>query len=148
MKKQFFSHINRNDLIFSYYSRNHRRWDSIDDYDCAWVGIKKIDEHYILLARRWARGFVITVAVGVVTGTAIGLQLSLLWLNFMELAGSSPLPSIWLCLIPISVFFIPILDDLRQLHEPSDDHFTNRRVRHGTWTTHTIIVFAYAFVLV
>lgn len=53
-----------------------------------WVGIKKQDEHYILMARRWTRGFVITVAVGVVTGTAIGLQLSLLWPNFMELAGS------------------------------------------------------------
>jgi cytochrome bd ubiquinol oxidase subunit I len=53
-----------------------------------WVGIKKQDEHYILLARRWARGFVITVAVGVVTGTAIGLQLSLLWPHFMELAGN------------------------------------------------------------
>jgi len=53
-----------------------------------WVGIKKNDEHYILLARRWARGFVITVAVGVVTGTAIGLQLSLLWPKFMELAGN------------------------------------------------------------
>lgn len=52
-----------------------------------WVGIKKNDDHYILLARRWTRGFVITVAVGVVTGTAIGLQLSLLWPNFMELAG-------------------------------------------------------------
>jgi cytochrome d ubiquinol oxidase subunit I len=54
-----------------------------------WVGIKKNDEHYILLARRWTRGFVITVAVGVVTGTAIGLQLSLLWPNFMELAGNT-----------------------------------------------------------
>lgn len=53
-----------------------------------WVGIKKQDEHYILLARRWTRGFVITVAVGVVTGTAIGLQLSLLWPSFMELAGN------------------------------------------------------------
>lgn len=53
-----------------------------------WLGIKKQDEHYILLARRWARGFVITVAVGVVTGTVIGLQLSLLWPNFMELAGN------------------------------------------------------------
>ncbi|MDW0117902.1 cytochrome ubiquinol oxidase subunit I [Sporosarcina thermotolerans] len=53
-----------------------------------WVGIKKNDEHYILLARRWARGFVITVAVGVVTGTVIGLQLSLLWPNFMEFAGN------------------------------------------------------------
>ncbi|EID43725.1 cytochrome ubiquinol oxidase subunit I [Parageobacillus thermoglucosidasius] len=52
-----------------------------------WVGIRKNDEHYILLARRWTRGFVITVAVGVVTGTAIGLQLSLLWPNFMQLAG-------------------------------------------------------------
>ena len=53
-----------------------------------WLGIKKQDDHYILLARRWARGFVITVAVGVVTGTAIGLQLSLLWPNFMRLAGN------------------------------------------------------------
>lgn len=53
-----------------------------------WIGIKKKDDHYILLARRWARGYVITVAVGVVTGTAIGLQLSLLWPNFMELAGN------------------------------------------------------------
>ncbi|HHT7189453.1 cytochrome ubiquinol oxidase subunit I [Bacillus cereus group sp. Bc222] len=53
-----------------------------------WVGIKKNDEHYILLARRLARGFVITIAVGVVTGTAIGLQLSLLWPNFMQLAGN------------------------------------------------------------
>ncbi|MFB6468700.1 cytochrome ubiquinol oxidase subunit I [Cytobacillus sp. Hz8] len=53
-----------------------------------WVGIKKQDEHYILLARRCTRGFVISVAVGVVTGTAIGLQLSLLWPNFMQLAGN------------------------------------------------------------
>jgi cytochrome bd ubiquinol oxidase subunit I len=53
-----------------------------------WVGIKKKDEHYILLARRWTRGYVISVAVGVVTGTALGLQLSLLWPNFMEMAGN------------------------------------------------------------
>lgn len=52
-----------------------------------WMGIKRNDPHYSLLARRWARGFVITVAVGVVTGTAIGLQLSLLWPNFMQAAG-------------------------------------------------------------
>ena len=52
-----------------------------------WVGIKNNDEHYILMARRWARGFVITVAIGVVTGTVIGLQLSLLWPNFMQMAG-------------------------------------------------------------
>lgn len=52
------------------------------------IGIKKKDPHYTLMARRWARGFVITVAVGVVTGTAIGLQLSLLWPNFMQVAGN------------------------------------------------------------
>jgi cytochrome d ubiquinol oxidase subunit I len=51
------------------------------------IGIKKNDQHYNLLARRWARGFVVTVAVGVVTGTIIGLQLSLLWPSFMEVAG-------------------------------------------------------------
>ncbi|WP_370514515.1 cytochrome ubiquinol oxidase subunit I [Alteribacillus sp. YIM 98480] len=54
-----------------------------------WMGIRKNDPHYRLLARRWARGFVVTVAVGVVTGTAIGLQLSLLWPNFMQLAGQT-----------------------------------------------------------
>ncbi|WP_298788832.1 cytochrome ubiquinol oxidase subunit I [uncultured Marinococcus sp.] len=54
-----------------------------------WTGLRKNDPHYTLLARRWARGFVITVAVGVVTGTSIGLQLSLLWPNFMELAGQT-----------------------------------------------------------
>ncbi|WP_203363425.1 cytochrome ubiquinol oxidase subunit I [Bacillus sp. REN10] len=52
-----------------------------------WMGLKHNDPHYLLLARRWARGFTITVAVGVVTGTAIGLQLSLLWPSFMETAG-------------------------------------------------------------
>lgn len=54
-----------------------------------WAGIRKKDPHYLLLARRWARGFVITVAVGVVTGTAIGIQLSLLWPSFMKIAGQA-----------------------------------------------------------
>ena len=52
------------------------------------VGIRKQDKHYELLAKRWSRGFVITVAIGVVTGTAIALQLSLVWPNFMQLAGN------------------------------------------------------------
>lgn len=52
-----------------------------------YVGYKKNDIHYTMMARRWARGFTITVAVGVVTGTIIGLQLSLLWPSFMEMAG-------------------------------------------------------------
>jgi cytochrome d ubiquinol oxidase subunit I len=54
-----------------------------------WTGIRRNDPYYLLLARRWARGFVITVAVGVVTGTAIGLQLSLLWPSFMRVAGQA-----------------------------------------------------------
>ncbi|RLL44920.1 cytochrome ubiquinol oxidase subunit I [Oceanobacillus piezotolerans] len=53
-----------------------------------WIGIKRNDEHYLLMARRWSKGFIVPVAVGVVTGTAIGLQLSLLWPSFMELAGN------------------------------------------------------------
>lgn len=52
------------------------------------IGVKKNDPHYLMLARRWVRGLVITVAVGVVTGTAIGLQLSLVWPNFMQVAGN------------------------------------------------------------
>ncbi|GIO54434.1 cytochrome ubiquinol oxidase subunit I [Paenibacillus cineris] len=52
------------------------------------IGIRKKDVHYILMAKRWSRGFVISVAVGVVTGTAISLQLSLVWPNFMKLAGN------------------------------------------------------------
>ncbi|MGO4886809.1 cytochrome ubiquinol oxidase subunit I [Anaerobacillus sp. MEB173] len=51
------------------------------------IGIKRKDPHYNLLARRWARGYTILVAVGVVTGTIIGLQLSLLWPSFMQKAG-------------------------------------------------------------
>ncbi|PEJ59552.1 cytochrome ubiquinol oxidase subunit I [Bacillus sp. AFS002410] len=53
------------------------------------LGILKKDPHYSLLARRWARGYTITVAVGVVTGTCIGLQLSLLWPSFMRIAGQA-----------------------------------------------------------
>lgn len=52
------------------------------------TGIRKKDPHYQMLARRWSRGFIITVAVGVVTGTAIGLQLSLVWPGFMQVAGN------------------------------------------------------------
>ncbi|WP_068614562.1 cytochrome ubiquinol oxidase subunit I [Paenibacillus tuaregi] len=53
-----------------------------------WIGIRKKDQHYVLMAKRWTRGFIISVAVGVVTGTAISLQLALVWPNFMQLAGN------------------------------------------------------------
>ncbi len=52
-----------------------------------WLGLKNNDEHYLLMAKRWARGYTVTVAVGVVTGTAIALQLAVLWPRFMEFAG-------------------------------------------------------------
>ncbi|MGY3718450.1 cytochrome ubiquinol oxidase subunit I [Sutcliffiella cohnii] len=52
-----------------------------------WLGLRRNDDHYLLMAKRWARGYVISVAVGVVTGTAIALQLALLWPRFMEFAG-------------------------------------------------------------
>ena len=37
------------------------------------IDIKKDDANYIALAKRWSKGYTITVAVGVVTGTIIGL---------------------------------------------------------------------------
>ncbi|MBB5173707.1 cytochrome ubiquinol oxidase subunit I [Texcoconibacillus texcoconensis] len=52
-----------------------------------YIGIKRKDPHYLLLAKRWTRGYTILVAVGVVTGTIIGLQLSLLWPSFMNASG-------------------------------------------------------------
>ncbi|RNB83505.1 cytochrome ubiquinol oxidase subunit I [Brevibacillus panacihumi] len=54
-----------------------------------WLGIRKKDPMYTLMAKRWVKGFTVTVAVGVVTGTCIGLQLSLLWPSFMKVAGEA-----------------------------------------------------------
>lgn len=51
------------------------------------LGIRNNDPKYITLAKRWSKGYTITVAVGVVTGTIIGLQLSLLWPTFMQMGG-------------------------------------------------------------
>ena len=51
------------------------------------IGIKNNNPMYIAMAKRWSKGYTITVAVGVVTGTIIGLQLSLLWPAFMQLGG-------------------------------------------------------------
>ncbi|GAA4725134.1 cytochrome ubiquinol oxidase subunit I [Brevibacillus fulvus] len=54
-----------------------------------WLGIRRNDQHYLLMAKRWVRGFTVPVAVGVVTGTCIALQLSLLWPSFMRVAGEA-----------------------------------------------------------
>lgn len=51
------------------------------------LGIKNKDPKYMALAKRWSKGYTITVAVGVVTGTIIGLQLSLIWPTFMQMGG-------------------------------------------------------------
>ncbi len=51
------------------------------------LGVKKKDAAYLTMARRIAKGYTVTVAVGVVTGTIIGLQLSLIWPDFMRLGG-------------------------------------------------------------
>ncbi|WP_462420363.1 cytochrome ubiquinol oxidase subunit I [Salinicoccus sp. Marseille-QA3877] len=51
------------------------------------LGIRKKDSQYLTMARRIAKGFTVTIAVGVVTGTIIGLQLSLIWPDFMRLGG-------------------------------------------------------------
>src|SRR5690625_6159404 len=51
------------------------------------LGIRKKDTQYLTMARRIAKGFTVTIAVGVVTGTIIGLQLSLIWPDFMRLGG-------------------------------------------------------------
>ncbi len=51
------------------------------------LGIRNNDAHYIALAKRWSKGYTITVTVGVVTGTIIGLQLSLVWPTFMKMGG-------------------------------------------------------------
>ncbi|KEO82471.1 cytochrome ubiquinol oxidase subunit I [Tumebacillus flagellatus] len=53
------------------------------------LGIRRGDDHYLQMAKRWSKGYTVTVAVGVVTGTCIGLQLSLLWPTFMKLGGDA-----------------------------------------------------------
>jgi cytochrome d ubiquinol oxidase subunit I len=67
------------------------------------VGIVRRDADYTLLARRWTKGFVVLVAVGVVTGTIVGFNLSLLWPQFMkQFAPAIALPF----LVEVFAFFI------------------------------------------
>lgn len=51
------------------------------------LGIVRRDEHYTLMARRWTRTMLVLFAVGSVTGTIVGFQITLLWPGFMALAG-------------------------------------------------------------
>ncbi|RWZ52218.1 cytochrome ubiquinol oxidase subunit I [Halobacillus fulvus] len=48
--------------------------------------IKK-DSDYALMARRWTKGFAILLAVSIASGTIVGVMISLLFPNFMEIVG-------------------------------------------------------------
>lgn len=45
------------------------------------------DPHYRTMARRWASVFAVFLGAGVVSGTIVAVQLSLLWPSFMRLVG-------------------------------------------------------------
>jgi cytochrome d ubiquinol oxidase subunit I len=51
------------------------------------VGIRRNDRDLQLMARRWTKALTILFAVGSVTGTAVAFELTLLWPNFMQIAG-------------------------------------------------------------
>jgi cytochrome bd ubiquinol oxidase subunit I len=53
-----------------------------------WQWRRTGDSSYLLLAKRWAKGTTILVAVGAVSGTVLSFELGLLWPRFMEYAGS------------------------------------------------------------
>jgi cytochrome bd ubiquinol oxidase subunit I len=52
------------------------------------VGIRRHDEGWLNLARRWSKAFGILFAVGAVSGTALSFELGLLWPAFMAFSGS------------------------------------------------------------
>src|SRR5437867_8367931 len=52
-----------------------------------WQWLRTMDEVYLTLAKRWAKGTAILFAVGAVSGTVLSFELGLLWPGFMGLAG-------------------------------------------------------------
>src|SRR5260370_27667407 len=52
-----------------------------------WRYLRTGDEAYYTLARRWAVGTAIMLAVGAVSGTVLSFELGLLWPGFMKWAG-------------------------------------------------------------
>jgi cytochrome d ubiquinol oxidase subunit I len=46
-----------------------------------------LDDEYLQLAKRWAKGSAILFAVGAVSGTVLSFELGLLWPGFMQFAG-------------------------------------------------------------
>lgn len=51
--------------------------------------LRKHDEVYLILTKRWARVVGILFAIGAVSGTVLSLELGLLWPKFMAVAGSA-----------------------------------------------------------
>ncbi|MBA2565429.1 MAG: cytochrome ubiquinol oxidase subunit I [Gemmatimonadetes bacterium] len=49
--------------------------------------LRRGEETYLVLARRWAKGTAIFFAVGAVSGTVLSFELGLLWPGFMAYAG-------------------------------------------------------------
>src|SRR6476646_5201663 len=47
-----------------------------------WIGLRRNDEHAMLLARRWSHVVAVTFAVGAVTGTVLSFEFGLLWPEF------------------------------------------------------------------
>jgi cytochrome d ubiquinol oxidase subunit I len=50
--------------------------------------LRKREPVYQVLAKRWAKGAAILLAIGAVSGTVLSFELGLLWPRFMERAGS------------------------------------------------------------
>ena len=81
------SRFDRDDIRRSYYFCYYWSRNAINVCNRRVFRDQKKDPKYIALAKRWSKGYTITVAVGVVTGTIIGLQLSLVWPTFMKMGG-------------------------------------------------------------
>lgn len=52
-----------------------------------WLGLRRGEQHYLDLARKWGKATALTFAVGAVSGTALSFELGLLWPRFMGFAG-------------------------------------------------------------
>src|SRR6195256_2505782 len=53
-----------------------------------WLWLRRRDEVYLTLAKRWAKGTTILFAIGAVSGTVLSFELGLLWPKFMQYAGA------------------------------------------------------------
>src|SRR3979411_3404159 len=51
------------------------------------IAIRRKDDGWLNLAKRWSKAFGILFAVGAVSGTALSFELGLLWPSFMAFAG-------------------------------------------------------------